>query len=292
MFQVHIIHRPCCENKNNKAACIALMKTCWKHLRIPCLLDWLFSEEWSHMPAVCCRSQLCVLEESQQTTFSHRGSAPPGQQGLHVTSAKNTVSHLQLLVWQNRTRSGFPQKSENRIPWLFHDWFASFHDSHSHMVADMIMIVSHNMHDNHKLESCHSHEKQFHDFWGIVIFQDFPWQQFFSRIFHDRGNPDAVLWLGQWKDIIIMALQRASLWHCRQPHCIFAASLCLCGQNISSPCINFGFSEHHRLNCKEMPTNPSTEIKSQKSRHLTHYQRGTLPPDTLGSIWKKTLPVS
>ena len=33
------------------------------------------------------------------------------------------------------------------------------------MVSDMVMIVSHNMHDNHKLESCHSHEKkQFHDF--------------------------------------------------------------------------------------------------------------------------------
>ena len=25
-----------------------------------------------------------------------------------------------------------------------------------HMVSDMVMIVSHNMHDNHKLESCHS----------------------------------------------------------------------------------------------------------------------------------------
>ena len=38
--------------------------------------------------------------------------------------------------------TGFPQKSENRIPWLFHDWFASFHDSHSHMVSDMVMTVS------------------------------------------------------------------------------------------------------------------------------------------------------
>ena len=46
------------------------------------------------------------------------------------------------------------------------------------MVSDMVMVVSHNMHNNHKLESCHSHEnKQFHDFsmtlWEIFIFQDF-----------------------------------------------------------------------------------------------------------------------
>ena len=54
------------------------------------------------------------------------------------------------------------------------------------MVSDMVMIVSHNMHDNHKPESCHSHEKkQFHDFsmtfWEIFIFQDF------SMIFHDNN---------------------------------------------------------------------------------------------------------
>ena len=47
------------------------------------------------------------------------------------------------------------------------------------MVSDMVMIVSHNMHDNHKLESCHSHEKkQFHDFLGNFhiprLFHDFP----------------------------------------------------------------------------------------------------------------------
>ena len=50
----------------------------------------------------------------------------------------------------------------------------------------MVMIASHNMHDNHKLESCHSHEKkQFHDFsmtfWEIFIFQDF------SMTFHDNN---------------------------------------------------------------------------------------------------------
>ena len=53
------------------------------------------------------------------------------------------------------------------------------------MVSDMVMIVSHNMHNNYKLESCHSHEnKQFHDFsmtfWEIFIFQDF------SMTFHDN----------------------------------------------------------------------------------------------------------
>ena len=49
-----------------------------------------------------------------------------------------------------------------------------------------------NMQDNHKLESCHSHEKKhFHDFpmtcWEIFIFQDF------SMTFHDqrmRNSPD------------------------------------------------------------------------------------------------------
>ena len=51
--------------------------------------------------------------------------------------------------------------------------------------------LSHNMHDNHKLESCHSHEnKQFHDFsmtssyfpWLFGKFshsKTFPWRQFF-----------------------------------------------------------------------------------------------------------------
>ena len=60
--------------------------------------------------------------------------------------------------------------------------------------------LSHNMHDNHKLESCHSHENKqfwlFHDiqllsmtFWEIFIFQDFSMTAIFSRISHDRGNP-------------------------------------------------------------------------------------------------------
>ena len=47
----------------------------------------------------------------------------------------------------------------------------------------LYMIVSHNMHNNHQLESCHSHEKkQFHDFFGKFhiprLFYDFPWQLF------------------------------------------------------------------------------------------------------------------
>ena len=54
------------------------------------------------------------------------------------------------------------------------------------MVSDMVMIVSHNMHDNNELGSCQSHEnKQFHDFsmtfWELVIFQDF------SMTFHDSN---------------------------------------------------------------------------------------------------------
>ena len=66
------------------------------------------------------------------------------------------------------------------------------------------MIVSHNMHDNHKLESCHSHEKEFHDFsrtlWEIFIFQDFSMTTIFSRIFHDRGNPAGAA-VGPWKPL-------------------------------------------------------------------------------------------
>ena len=101
--------------------------------------------------------------------------------------------------------TGFPQKPENRIKWLFHDWFASFHDSHSHMVSDMVMIVSHNMHDNHKLESCHSHEnKQFHDFsmafWEIFIFQDF------SMTFHDSNFFQDFPWL--WEPCLSYAWAR------------------------------------------------------------------------------------
>ena len=76
--------------------------------------------------------------------------------------------------------------SHKNLKTEFHDWFAAFHDSHSHMVSDMVMIVFHNMHDNHKLESCYSHQnKQFHDFsmtfWEIVTFQDF------SMTFHDSN---------------------------------------------------------------------------------------------------------
>ena len=65
------------------------------------------------------------------------------------------------------------------------------------MVSDMVMIVFHDMHDNHKLESCYSHEnKQYHDFsmtfWEIFTFQDFSMTAIFSRIFqdfHDCGKP-------------------------------------------------------------------------------------------------------
>ena len=58
----------------------------------------------------------------------------------------------------------------------------------------MVIIVFHDMHDNHKLESCYSHEnKQFHHFsmtfWEIFTFQDFSMTAIFFRIFHDRGNP-------------------------------------------------------------------------------------------------------
>ena len=77
------------------------------------------------------------------------------------------------------------QGSHKNLKTAFHDF--SMTDlllsmtPHSHTVSDMIMIVSHNMHDNHELESCHSHEnKQFHDFLGnFHISKTFPWQQYF-----------------------------------------------------------------------------------------------------------------
>ena len=79
------------------------------------------------------------------------------------------------------------QGSHKNLKTEFHDFF-SMTDllfSMTPMVSDMVMIVSHNMHNNHKLESCHSHEnKQFHDFLGNFhiprlfhdsnFFQDFP----------------------------------------------------------------------------------------------------------------------
>ena len=62
------------------------------------------------------------------------------------------------------------------------------------MVSDMVMIVSHNMHDNDKLESCLSHEnKKFHDlsmtFWDIFIFQDFSMTFYDSNFFQDFPRP-------------------------------------------------------------------------------------------------------
>ena len=129
--------------------------------------------------------------------------------------------------------SGFPQKPKNRIPWLFHDWFASFHDSHSHMVSDMVMIVFHDMHDNHKLESCYSHEnKQFHDFsttfWEIFTFQDFFMTAIFSRIFHDRGNPDIC---AMEHKIFLIDLPSTIWYWCKQLfkwkfHTVFDITLC------------------------------------------------------------------
>ena len=118
-------------------------------------------------------------------------SIPPkswqGAQGV-----ANTACH------SNKVPTKIWKQNSMTLPWLFHDWFASFRDSHSHMVSDTVMIVSHNMHDNHKLESCHSHEnKQFHDFsttFGKFSYsKTFPWHSMtaiFSRIFHAHGNPE------------------------------------------------------------------------------------------------------
>ena len=63
------------------------------------------------------------------------------------------------------------------------------------MVSDMVMIVSRNMYDNHKLESCHSHGMRTSNsmtFGEIFIFQDFSMtfhDSSFFHDFHDRGNP-------------------------------------------------------------------------------------------------------
>ena len=94
------------------------------------------------------------------------------------------------LGWEFSTR--FPQKFAKWIPWLFHDWFASFHDSHSQMILDMVMTVSQHARQSQTRKLPLPWEQAipwlFHDirllsmaFWEILIFQDF------SRTFHDSN---------------------------------------------------------------------------------------------------------
>ena len=108
------------------------------------------------------------------------------------------------------------------------------------MLSDMVMIVVHNMHDNHKLESCHSYDnKQFHDFsmtssyfpWLLGKFsysKTFPWlfmTAIFSRIFHDRGNPDIFPFSYRIKSLLKPVCQKLSLFsesYC--PCCSFCSS--------------------------------------------------------------------
>ena len=73
--------------------------------------------------------------------------------------------------------SGFPQNLKTE----FHDWFAFFHDSHSHMV----MTVSQPARQSQTRKLPQHENKQFHDFLGNFhiprlfhdsnFFQDFPW---------------------------------------------------------------------------------------------------------------------
>ena len=67
----------------------------------------------------------------------------------------------------------------------------------------MVVIVFHDMHDNHKLESCYSHEnKQFHDFsmtfWEIFTFQDFSMTAIFPG-FSMTGGTLFECWSWCWR---------------------------------------------------------------------------------------------
>ena len=117
---------------------------------------------------------------------------------VHWPAKQSAIWKAQYAIY---LYAGFPQKPENRIPWLFHDWFACFHDSHSHMVLDMVCDCVSRHARQSQTESCYSHEnKQFHDFsmtFGKFSHsKTFPWLSMtaiFSRIFHDRGNPVYVI---------------------------------------------------------------------------------------------------
>ena len=113
------------------------------------------------------------------------------QKMIKMKDVNYTILRVPTKIWKQNSMT---------FPWLFHDWFASFHDSHSRMISDTVIWLSHNMHGDHKLESCHSHEnKQFHDFsmtssyfpWLFGKFsysKTFPWLSMtaiFSRIFQD-----------------------------------------------------------------------------------------------------------
>ena len=88
------------------------------------------------------------------------------------------------------------QGSHKNLKTEFHDF------SMTDLLLSMTAILTwfqiwlwlfHDMHDNHKLESCYSHEnKQFHDFsmtfWEIFTFQDF------SMTFHDSNFFQDFLW--------------------------------------------------------------------------------------------------
>ena len=116
----------------------------------------------------------------------HESMMPPGR--VENSSLTRKKIMFSLTVKRHLTVQGSHKKSENRIPWLI-CFFPGLPFSHG-FTYHMVMIVLHNMHDSHKLESCHSHEnKQFEDFsitfWDIFIFQhfsmtgiffqDFPW---------------------------------------------------------------------------------------------------------------------
>ena len=85
--------------------------------------------------------------------------------------------------------------------------------------------LSHNMHDNHKLESCHGHEnKQFHDiqllsmtFWEIFIFQDF------SMTFHDSNFFQDFPW--PWEPWTVQSSQHSwMIYFARQDHTMISTN--------------------------------------------------------------------
>ena len=126
-------------------------------------------------------------ERKQQMNWesSSMSMMPPSRvENSNLTAKKNYVQFDSQESQETSHRAGFPQKSENKNSMT--DLLFSMAPILTWFQIWLIMIVSHNMHDNHKLESCQSHEnKQFHDFsmtfWEIFIFQDF------SMTFHDSN---------------------------------------------------------------------------------------------------------
>ena len=94
---------------------------------------------------------MSIRFRSLPLVVSHTNSAGP-----FVTLCSASSCMLELF---HKNKNSFNQGSHKNLKTEFHDFSMTdlllSMDSHSHVVSDMVMIVSHNchnMHDNHKLE--------------------------------------------------------------------------------------------------------------------------------------------